>query len=314
MNLTPQEVELEKISHNTTYNLHPFLSQLPAKLKTSFIKYGILSPPILIQNENTDDFTVLCGHKRITHHIETGIDKCLCFIVYNAEVSSEEILDLILEDQVKNRNLSIMEQACFIRLCHNLIPDKRKRKKYLHSIPSGVLLFGEKFLLNLLVFNESIQLLFHEGILSEKISNDLSCFSLEDQKKICELIQYLQLNANNQRKLLSFLRDLQGRFSLSACKILESADTQTVLLDNELNIPQKSRRILEFLQEKVSPLLIKSTRDFLEEIKKMNLPPTSQLVPSASFEKDEVHLTIRFENIEQCKEFWKKAAPALNNK
>jgi hypothetical protein len=271
-------------------------------LTASIERTGMLSPPVLLQKEDTK-YDILCGRRRLKCVSSIGASDCLCRILPEP-TSPEEILSLIIEDQYAQGSLSVMEQAFFITLCHTLIAGNSRRKAFLHTVPAGRITKGNHFLLPLATFHQRIQEKIHLGIISERIISDLLRLDENDQLKFLEITERLQISGNNQKKVIVQLTDILRREAVSLESLLLREEIKPILDNEEMTGPQKSDRFLEQVLQMSRPLFSAAQKSFEEQVKEMKLPDTCSLSPSRSFEKDEVILTIRFKSLQDLNKHW----------
>lgn len=307
MKLHFAHIKLREISEQAPYTLHPFFKkkQINTNLLESIQRIGILTPPILLTTDSPNQFDILCGNQRI--HVLKSLEQedTLCCIM-EANCSAEHLLSLILEDQIRQGQLSIMEQAYFVNICDTLLIERKRKNSFLGSLPANTIQYGENFLIPLCYLPRQIQLQLHASILSEKIITDLQQFPDKEKIRLCGIIEDLKLGSNYQRKLLSYVSDLQKRQNSTFEELAEQLGIQKIVSEEKLTRKQKIEKLFIHLEKMAHPLLMEAQRQFSKEISKLELPHSCQVTPSKSFEKDEITLTITFKDLHTLKGVWQK--------
>jgi ParB family transcriptional regulator, chromosome partitioning protein len=291
-----RNVPFKAFHDSFTWDLHPFLNDLiPDTLEKSIIKVGILHPPIVIQAD-ADTYDIICGRKRIQCGRRLGQSRFLCRIL--PPTSPKRILlSFLLEDQMSGNPLSFPEMAYCFKLCQ----DHLNKDEAYEILSSDLPKMNRMHLLSLLEFDHAILRKIHYGQLAEKILYDLLKLDREDRTKIVELIELLQLGEGKQKRLITLCRDIVLRENISVGALLDQPETKAVIEHNEMNIPQKTNRLLGLLQKRCYPQSTAAREFFQSQRHALALPETCDICPSPSFEKDEVTLSLRFPDFETCR-------------
>ncbi|MBM9604237.1 ParB/RepB/Spo0J family partition protein [Desulfopila inferna] len=308
------KIAITQIHDSGIYNIHPFLQDAPASkdLTASIKTSGLLSPPVLLQQRQEAKFDVICGRQRLKCVVsELGASECCCRILPE-QTSPEQILSIIIEDQYSRGSLSIIEQAHFISLCQRLLPARKQREKFISNLPHGRISKGTQFLLPLISFPEQIQKQSHYGVISDKIIRDLQLLIEHDQLQFLELVEKLQISGNNQKKVLHQLIDIVKKEDIALESLLNRKEIVELLDNTEISTQQKSSRFFEQISRMSLPLLSAAQENFAQEVKELKLPENCSIIPSRSFETDEVVLAIRYRNLQDAKESWKELRHCLN--
>jgi ParB family chromosome partitioning protein len=280
-----------------TWNLHPFLNGLiPDTLEKSIVKVGILHPPIVVQT-GADTYDIICGRKRIQCGKRLGQSHFLCHILPSAS-PKKTLLSFLLEDQISGSPLSFPEMAYYLKLCL----DHLKGDETSEILTSDLLpKMSRMYLLSLLEFDHAILRRIHYGQLAEKILYDLLQLNQEDRTGIVGLIELLQLGEGKQKRLITLCRDIVLRENISIGALLNQPEIKAIIEHKEMNVPQKTNRLLGLLQKCCYPQSTAAKESFESQLHSLALPQTCDIRPSPSFEKDEVTLSLRFPDFEACK-------------
>lgn len=307
-----KDIPLQDIDDIKKYDIHPFLENAPFNkdLAESIRTAGLLKPPILATKAD-GRYEIVCGRQRLRCVRSLNETSCYCQLIDNR--SPDNILHIILEDQISNGPLTIIEQACFIKICNRLLPESKRRNIFLQSLPEGKITKGAHFLTLLSEIDTSLQYAIHSGTLSEKTLSDILRLPSEDRHIFLDVVQSLKIGGNNQRKLLLQLRDILKRHAISLKAFVKRNEIQGILRNSKLDAGEKTVRLLEQVQELHQPLLSSARASFEREIKGLKLPENASLTPANSFEKNEVTLKIRFRCLDDFKTSWKKIEQHLKN-
>ncbi len=155
--------------------------------------------------------------------------------------------------------------------------------------------------LNLLQLDKTTQAAIHHGRISDKLVGEYVKLSPEDQTSLRDLFLQLEMGGNKQRRFLGLCKDHMMRKQKSLSLLIREEELQAILTHEEMNAPQKCSQLLQVMQQRCSPLHTAAKEKFKQDIQKMQLPKNLAISHSPSFEKDEVHLSIRFDNFANCK-------------
>lgn len=298
-------IPLDQIVDSNTFTIHRFLEKkfVTPELAESILRHGILTPPIIIDRDNST-YDVLCGRQRLFSAI-TLLDKLTCQCrVLSSKTDKQYILLLLLEEQFTHKALTLIEQAEFLILCRNMIPEKREFKEFWQSLPTGRITKGLQYLENFTQLNAPVKRKIHFSLLSEKTAVILQKFNQNDQLLLIDLIENLQLGLNNQKKIIQEMRDAVFRQQLSLASFLQDIVIQDILADPAMNNSQKTTKLFNHLTAINYPLLSKASESFTHRVSAINLPDNCKLTHARAFEKDEVALTIRFKNLDSFEKKW----------
>lgn len=313
MNQNFKVVLLRDIEDNRLYDIHPFLedAQLDNDIARSIQMIGLLTPPVIIEKTG-GKYETICGRQRILHLRSLNRTCCYCQLLPD-QCSAENILTIILEDQFATGPLTIVEQACFIKICKQMLSDRKRRNSFLQSLLPGRITKGNQYLTPLAELEKSIQSAIHHGRISEKIVSGILHFNSIDQSILLSLIESLKIGGNNQKKLIVQLRDILRRNETSLATFIEDEKLQKILSNIELDRSEKASRFLEHIQRLHQPLLTSSQDSFDLQIKELKLPDSITITPTSSFEKDDVTLNVRFRSLEAFKKRWDILWPYLRD-
>ncbi len=250
----------------------------------------------VIAVKRKDGLEVIIGHQLIMGQ-DKGEVGCKLIV---EPLSDQEILALICSYHHQKILASPIIMACFLRLCLKILPRQECPQflfqKLQFKINDTVLKKYEK----LLLMNERCQLLFHNGILSEKILPYLLSLEQKELETVVGIIEKLKIGGNKQRRLAELLNTLCRQYDTNIDELIREAGLQI----ESQNLPQLTSNLLNFLYEKAHPASSQAKREFAAQKQGLELPPDCDLLPAKSFERDEVTFTAVFKSMQQFKEKW----------
>lgn len=307
MHLTCQTLPLSAISSSTEWCLHPWnLARLPEKTQHAFAGTGILHPPIVVP-QGEGKYTLLTGHRRMYYaRIIARLEQILCLVVPGA-TAPRHLLEIVLTDQLSSGGMSLAEKATFLALAGRVVSDSEIIDNYLGRLclnqRPATLLQARQILRLAPLLIQAID----EGFLQQKMVEEfLRLKSDTDRLALLALFRDLAMGDGKQRRFFTLIRDIAGRRGESIAAYLDHEQIKAIRHSSVLNIAQKIQHLGDFLQREYSPLLSCAEKEFVRHTTALHLPPGHTLAHSPSFEKDEVTLSITFENFAACAAYLKE--------
>lgn len=304
MLLPCRSIPLSSIKITERWNLHPWeMLEIPIDIRQSLDRVGILQPPI-VQEIEEGQFTVVNGCKRL-HFLktETNLTEAQCMVV-SSNASFDFILDLLLTDRSNGRPLTLAEKCRFLQIATRYLDHKEILRYYLPrmDIRKNPLIIAK--MLNVLEQDITFIRDVHEGRIGEKMMMELlNLPEVSDRVAMAQLFRDLGMGDGKQRRFFTLLRDNAYRVGSTIAAYLDKEEIQTVLNQEQLNIPQKIHHLSGYLQQQLTPSLFKAEKNFLQQVKGLQLPPSHIVSHTPSFEKDEVTLTIKFKDLSECRSY-----------
>jgi ParB family chromosome partitioning protein len=301
-----ESILLDSIQLTTDWNLHPWdLEETPQSLSESLTSLGILHPPIVKKNREKGYYISLCGYRRINYAKTTGRTSRLDCLVVSEKTPAELLLEIVLEDQkCTGSGLSLAEKARFYQIGLQHLDKKQLidlffDKLELKNRPSLI-----SNLVRLMQQQKAIITEVHCGRLQEQMLGELLGLSRQEEKNaLLSLFQKLSLGAAKQRKFFQLIRDLAYRDKLTIDELLQSSEVLEILQHQQYNVPQQIHHLGLYLFRQLYPVSLHAEQLFVEQLRALRLPETHTISHSPSFEKDEVTLSILFDNLAACKSY-----------
>ncbi len=304
MSFSCQSIPLGSINFSPAWNLHPWeVRTISNELQESFALNGIIHPPLVIA-DSAGIFATVAGAKRIEfarHFSDASEITCM---VIDKEASDSFILNLVLADQSCTSELSLAEKAQFLKLAGRLLESQDVMTNFLEKLH---LKNGRSTIPNLLkILHQDEQIIreIHAGRLQDRMVMEiLSLAEDSDRLALVQLFKTLCMGDSKQKKFFTLIRDISLREGFSISSYLQRKEIAAIIEHQEMNIPQKIYHLGCLLQQEVSPSSLQAEENFVKQVKNLHLPQNYTVTHSPSFEKDEVTLSITFENFTACQQF-----------
>lgn len=303
LNLSINAIKSNCIEYSKTWSLHPFLpSEPPPKLLASIQRIGLLHPPILIQ-DSVEKYNLLCGHYRLMANERINpLNTNITCLILDSDTPSKQILHTVLEDQLLSGSLSSIEKAYFFKYCLRYMQIEEAAEKYLPVLSEKTQIQIIKKFLHFLELESELQISMHYGRISDKTAHELLTLTPGDRLTLHDIFLGLKLGGGKQNRLLALSKDLAYREGTTITQLLSGSDCKEILIHPEMNQPQKIANLLTILQRRLFPHSNLAEETFLKKIHKLNLPETCSISHSQAFERDDISVTMHFENLSKVEE------------
>ncbi|PJB40119.1 MAG: hypothetical protein CO106_09390 [Deltaproteobacteria bacterium CG_4_9_14_3_um_filter_44_9] len=282
------------------------------QLKKSIEKIGILNPP-LVKKKSREQYSIVCGYKRLLVCQDMGIEKLRCAIMGQGIEEKDTFLTGLF-DNLSHRALNPVEKSITISKLQKYYSGEVIVKKFLPLLglnPHYSVLDRIKPLSGL---DAKVKDAVVDGRIDEGAAAKLLNFSEKDRELLFQLLSVLRFSKNKQNEIIDNSYDIAKRDGCSISDFLNAKGLKEILTDSDLNIPQKGNRVRYFLRKLRYPKIIKAEKDFMEVRRKLNLGDTIKLTSPPSFEGDRYCIEFQFENMDDLEENLKKIASIKHNK
>jgi ParB family chromosome partitioning protein len=134
------------------------------------------------------------------------------------------------------------------------------------------------------------------GTIPETVAAKLADRVSEDQEAFLQLLSQVHLSASKQDEILNCFIDIALRDGISYQEILNDAEMRRILKQDKLTRSQKGDQMRSRLRKMRFPRLSQREDQFLEQKKKLHLPPGVQLLPPPFYEGQTFRLQIEFDD------------------
>ena len=301
MLLSCRPLPFDSIHFTTEWNLHPWdFRTISVELQKDLSENGVIHPPLVIADSDKT-YALVAGARRLEfmrRFIGPSLVDCM---VIDQDTPHSSILNLILADQSCAFKLSLAEKARFVEIASRSLimtkivtafQEKLQLKNGRSTIPH---------LLNILQQDEEIIKEIHLGTLQDRmVAEILSLPEKSDRLALVQLFVNLGMGDGKQKRFFSMIRDIAFREGLSITAYLQQEAITEILCHKEMNIPQKIQHLAEFLQNEINPASSSAESEFTKKVKSLRLPINHSISHSASFEKNEITLSITFKDFTDC--------------
>jgi hypothetical protein len=310
--LTPRTVPLTAISSLRRWSLHQDIDPtFDPPLFDSIEQFGIIHPPI-IRKDGENTFELICGTSRLAIAHQLNLLRIVCLEV-DAQASPDHLLGLILEDQRRGGDLSVIEKARFHALCdHYLYHKKARALKARTDIGKKSTHFRYNTLLELEL---PIRNGLHYGHISERSGFAMYPLATQDRIALAEFFVRYQVGANKQQKFIDTCKIISATRQCSIADIFNDPELSSLVADGqETNIPQTVDRFARALNTRAHPLSAQAKGDFDRYRQSLGLPTHCTITPSQAFETDTVWLNVEFSSRGSLNALWPQLRPLLAKK
>jgi len=267
-------------------------------LADNIARVGIINPPILKQKGTF--YSILSGFRRI--------GACRKLDWYDVEVrvvgNDEDDLrcaTVAIADNAHQRPLNLIEISRSIHLLKRFFKNMNDLTQFGLSFgfPNNSSLLEK--LHRLCVLPKPVQ----DAIISDTISlaMALELYRLDTTDSIAFTILFeeLKLSLNKQREIVTLVKEISLRESISMEKFLTSKEVQDILGDRNLDRNQKTRLIRNYLRQKRFPTISQAESTFEKQVKDLRIGKGVQLIPPQDFEGKTYSIQLQFTDIDGLK-------------
>lgn len=291
---------------DNSYTLLPFdLEDNSDTLSKHFVNTGIMNPPVLKEN-SSGPYHIISGRNRITTAQSMALSSIDCYIV-PSESPDLQVFTIVLNEANTHGQISPIEKAVFFQKILQIWPLETAAELFLPMLKLPQRPNTISKLLPLANLEQPIAEAIHKGLFDEKAACELAKLSFRDRMILFEAISKLHLSVSNQRKLISYCSDLSMRHNSSIQTILSSNEVQTIINHEDANPPQKAANLMLYLQNSLSPRHAEAQKAFNTLKESLKLPKGVTLTHATAFEKDELTLSITFNDSESLSAFCKSS-------
>lgn len=271
--------------------------RLAERLRLSFPlkpeEYGKLQEqmphyPLIVVNSSNE---IVFGWDLVEYYNTEGIEEA---DVLRLELSDKEALLLNYNLKDKFTGLNLYEKLAFIK---RILPLAVKEEIYAKTGLDININPRLKQHLETLLSEEFQQVLINEYI-TLKAALGLCAFQSEDRSMLLELFTQVSFSSSHQLKIIEMTEEILFRDKKPLRDIFESLNIAQYL---EIEKPQKA--IIDALFKHRNPAVAAGEAKWREEIKALNLPNNMQVTHFPFFEKKQMELTVRLNDLEKLKDF-----------
>ena len=268
-------------------------------LMDSIRHVGMLNLPLLVEKET--GYTIVCGFRRIEACRRLNRADVEVRIL-ESDTRQLECIRYAITDNCLQRSLNLIEQSRSINLLYPFFKDISALCIELSAMglpdnPSIV-----KKIKKLSHLPVAIQ----NGILSNTISLamalELGRLQQDVGEGLSNLFETLLLSLNNQKEILTLLKEISLREDISILNVIKNDRVQKILTNQELDRNQKIRKIRIYLKQRRFPVITAAENEFEKHLKRLKLGSGTKLIPPDNFEGTTYILKVFFKNLTELKD------------
>ena len=208
-------------------------------LKASIDRFGVLNPPYLLRNSDTDThFTVVAGYRRLLTVWELGRSDTVCQILPDDFPPFEALL-LNLHDNLVHRHLNSVEKGMVLNRLTRFLPKEEIVTHFMPilGIPSNRQTL-EQFL-GLEELEKPIRVSVATERVSLRVTGLMRNLDGDDRLKINELFTVLKLSFNQQWEVIQWIIEIASREGRAPKEILEDDAVTEILKSSTMRNPER---------------------------------------------------------------------------
>ena len=267
-------------------------------LMRSINHVGILRLPWLLKKNAT--YTIICGFRRIEACRRLNWSK-LEALILDPDTMILECIKYAITDNAFQRPLNLIEKSRSIGMLSDFFKDINSLSEELSVLglsehPSMI-----KKLKDICRLPEPLQ----NSILSNTISLamvlELAAMSEDDAKALLKLFNALKLSLNNQREIITLVKEIAMREDKSILQVIEESHLKKILMNEDLDKNQKAHNIRIYLKQRRFPTIAVIEKSYEKYRRKLILERGFKLIPPTNFESPTYALQLSFTNMTQLK-------------
>jgi hypothetical protein len=271
-------------------------------LAQSIDRVGLVNCPLLIENKNAE-LTIIVGYRRIHALKNLGWDRIPCGILSQSEVSPLECLLLNLYDNLPTRKLNEVEKGMVLNRLHSQVPGKEILDLYmpLLELPSN-----EPTLRFFMKLEQELDTEIKEYLVQKEISLQTAKMLLkmgpDERNHVFNFMSNIKFNINQQKQFIDNVIDLAEIENKSLYELINEPSLKVILVNKQLNTPQKAKTILKLLRGRRFPSLVKAEKAFKKKVSSLDLPKSASIHVPPYFEEPHYRLEVLFREGKELKE------------
>jgi len=263
-------------------------------LKASIDRFGVLNPPYLLRNSDTDTpFTVVAGYRRLLAVRELGWSDIVCQVLPDRFPPLEALL-LNLHDNLIQRKMNEIEKAMVVQRLARLVEHEQIITEFMPMLDIPANRQTLNLFLGLEELEEPIKASIAVERLSLRIADLMMSLGTEDRLKINELFTALKWSFNQQWEAIQWIMEIASREGRSIEEVINDREVTEILHSSRMSNPQKLKAIVKVLKRRRFPSLMKAENEFIKGISALPLPKGVKISPPPSFEGIDYRVEIVF--------------------
>ncbi len=263
-------------------------------LRMSIRKVGLINPPVVRKNSQ-GGIDIVTGFRRVETMKSLGLSEIPCRFVQDT-TPSLKCLHLNLYDNLAVRTLNDVEVSMALNRLVRLVPQEEILARYmpLLNLRPRISLFHYYTTL------ENLEPSIKDGIAKKNISPQ-TVRALQDKEHDTRImlmawISDLKLNFNQQKQFIEYIEDICIKENVDLSDLYKDTAGLKTVREQDMNSPQKAKRVLEYLRSRRFPRLSRTEKLFQSRVSKMKLPKGVSIRHPPHFEGSNYLLEITFKD------------------
>ena len=267
-------------------------------LRASIPHDGLLNPPLVIKQASA--FRIISGFRRLAACTKLGREEVAARVL-NPDLSSLQCLRFAIADNAFQRPLNLIETS---RALHKLSTHLNTGTRLIESaaslgLPSNPSVI--KKIKDLCLLPEGIQSAILADTISLSMATELKHLTPRCAMAFAQLFDELKLSLNKQREIVTLVKEIARRESLSNQMVLEDRTLQDIIFDPDLDRRQKAYELRAYLRQRRFPQIVKAEARFESRRKQLKLGNDIKLNPPKDFEGTSYTVNMSFSSIAELK-------------
>lgn len=268
------------------------------RFERSLAAVGLINPLLIIQNQKT--FRIISGFRRVAAARNLGWEEITANIL-ESTLSELACARLAVVENRSQRELNLIEISRALNLLECNLSDTRQLPKVAGELglPDNPAYIAK--LLPLCHYDRPLRKAILNGRVEVAMATRLNQMSAGERGALITLFETLQLNLNQQRESLTLAFEIAKREDLKICDVLKLDIIKNVLADDDLERPQKRRKILDGLKRRRFPAISRAEDEFAHHLRQLKLGNNTVLLPPKNFEASAYTLRLAFQDTAELK-------------
>jgi hypothetical protein len=260
----------------------------------SIERFGLLAPPCVAKGAK-GQADIVTGYRRLLALQALGRRRVPVRDLSRAGVSGLDGLLLNLSDNLSTRELNDVEKGMALRRLRALVQTEEVLAGYmpLLGLPRNRTLLETYVRIEDLA--PDIKASFAKRELSLQTIKRLQEMDRDSRTAVFEWLSNIKFNVNQQKQFFENIIDLSLKNEKTICDLLAEKDLQAIKHVEDLNSPQKRKRLLEHLRARRLPRLDQAEKGFQRTVNELRLPRGVRVFHPPYFEGNTYRLEVLFE-------------------
>ena len=273
----------------------------PAVIETlvsSIGRIGLINPPFLLPHES--QFIIVCGFSRVQACRQLGWTQMPARCLDPHTLWSQCAL-LAVAEAVYQRPLNIIEQARALDLLNGSFNTLLEAHEAARDAGLAINPKLSEKLLKVKAFGGELQQGLGEGTVGLPVALRIhDMLTPGDAEELSVFFRQLRLSLTRQKEVLDWIEAIVRRDGITLDTLLADPQIQKWRNDSQLEDPQRSRLIREYLKRRCYPAISAFEEHYAQALEKVAMGDGIKFAPPAHFEGQSFSLQIDFSNHDEC--------------